>query len=76
MTVASGSVLGAPLYTWATWAMQAPLAQRNRPGNQACNTIQGLGLGVWGLRAPQRSSFQGDLGVGLRPLQEHVGTSA
>ena len=32
---------------------------------------------MWCLRAPQGSGFQkGDLGVGLRPLQEHVGASA
>ena len=44
--------------------------------SNGCSTIQGLGLRVWGLRAPQRSGFQkGDLGVGLRPLQEHVGAS-
>ena len=27
--------------------------------SNACNTIQGLGLRVWGLLAPQRSGFQG-----------------
>ena len=44
--------------------------------SNGCNTIQGLGLRVWGLRAPQRSGFKkGDLGVGLRPLEEHVGAS-
>ena len=31
VTVASGSVRGAPLYSWA---MQAALAQRDRPCNQ------------------------------------------
>ena len=28
-----------------------------------------------GLRAPQSSVFQGDFGVGLRPLQERVGAT-
>ena len=36
---------------FCTSAMQAALAQLDRPCNQACNTIQGLGLRVWGLRA-------------------------
>ena len=45
-----------------------------------CNTIQGLGLRVWGLRAPQISGFPGDLGVGcgrcrnmLEPLPAFFG---
>ena len=33
----------------------------------------GLGLRVWGLRAPQSSGFQRDFVVGLRPLPEHFG---
>ena len=45
--------------------------------SNACNTMQGLGLRGVGLAdSSEFRFFQGDLGVGLRPLQEHVGASA